>query len=115
MTEPSTVNGKTRITIRLDTDVLDWFRDEVEAAGGGSYQTMINRALREYMHNREQFSENMLRRVIREELAGLRSAPVTFKSKTTVCCCLQPSINGRYSFDQQLTLGNEMDGKRGII
>ena len=28
--------GKTRITIRLDNDVLDWFRDQVEAAGGGN-------------------------------------------------------------------------------
>ena len=34
--------GKTRITIRLDNDVLDWFRDQVEAAGGGNYQTLIN-------------------------------------------------------------------------
>ena len=84
MTEPSNVNSKTRITIRIDTDVLDWFREEVETAGGGSYQTLINRALREYIHNREQFSETMLRRVIREELSALRSAPVTFKSNTTV-------------------------------
>jgi uncharacterized protein (DUF4415 family) len=29
--------GKTRITIRIDTDVLDWFRDQVTAAGGGNY------------------------------------------------------------------------------
>lgn len=40
--------GKTRITIRLDKEVLDWFRSQVEAAGGGNYQTLINRALREY-------------------------------------------------------------------
>jgi metal-responsive CopG/Arc/MetJ family transcriptional regulator len=38
--------GKTRITIRLDKDVLDWFRSQVEAAGGGNYQTLINSALR---------------------------------------------------------------------
>ena len=84
MTETLIVNGKTRITIRIDTDVLDWFRHEVETAGGGSYQTLLNRALREYIHNREQFNESMLRRVIREELAALRSAPVTFKSNTSV-------------------------------
>ncbi len=34
--------GKTRITIRIDDDILDWFRGEVEAAGGGNYQTLIN-------------------------------------------------------------------------
>jgi len=30
--------GKTRITIRLDDDVLDWFRQQVHSAGGGNYQ-----------------------------------------------------------------------------
>lgn len=34
--------GKTRITIRIDDDVLDWFRAQVDAAGGGSYQALIN-------------------------------------------------------------------------
>jgi len=38
--------GKERITIRLDTDILDYFRDLVERAGGGNYQTLINNALR---------------------------------------------------------------------
>jgi len=37
--------GKTRITIRLDNDVLDWFRQQVHLAGGGNYQTLINNAL----------------------------------------------------------------------
>lgn len=41
--------GKTRITIRIDDDVLAWFRAQVERAGGGSYQTLINRALRAYV------------------------------------------------------------------
>ena len=39
-------SGKTRITIRLDDDVLAWFRDQVHAAGGGNYQTLINLALK---------------------------------------------------------------------
>ena len=39
--------GKTRITIRLDTELLDWFREEVNRAGGGNYQTLINDVLRE--------------------------------------------------------------------
>ena len=41
--------GKSRITIRLDADVLDWFRKQVDDAGGGSYQNLINRALRAYV------------------------------------------------------------------
>lgn len=60
--------GKTRITIRLDADVLDWFRQQVEDAGGGNYQSLINSALREYMASHREPLEPMLRRVIREEL-----------------------------------------------
>ena len=61
--------GKTRITIRIDDEVLDWFRDQVNAAGGGNYQTMINNVLREYIESRGVVSlEKTLRRVIREEL-----------------------------------------------
>jgi len=60
--------GKTRITIRLDTDVLDWFRDQVNRAGGGNYQTMINAALREYVEKQTEPLEKILRRVVREEL-----------------------------------------------
>ena len=61
--------GKTRITIRLDDDVLDWFRGQANAAGGGNYQTLINNALREYVHQREEPLEEILRRVVREELS----------------------------------------------
>jgi uncharacterized protein (DUF4415 family) len=60
--------GKTRITIRLDTDVLNWFRHQVHEAGGGNYQTLINEALREYIRYRDEMLESVLRRVIREEL-----------------------------------------------
>lgn len=60
--------GKTRITIRLDNDVLDWFRDQAEAAGGGNYQTMINAALREYITRNVEPLEDTVRRVVREEL-----------------------------------------------
>jgi uncharacterized protein (DUF4415 family) len=62
--------GKVRITIRLDEDVLDWFRAQVNAAGGGNYQTLINDALREIMQQRKEPLEDTLRRVIREELQG---------------------------------------------
>jgi uncharacterized protein (DUF4415 family) len=60
--------GKTRITIRLDDDVLRWFKDQVHAAGGGNYQTLINAALREHVKKEHEPLEATLRRVIREEL-----------------------------------------------
>lgn len=60
--------GKTRITIRIDDDVLEWFRGQVDAAGGGNYQTLINQALREYLNGQQQPLEELLRRVVREEL-----------------------------------------------
>ena len=61
--------GKERITIRLDTDILDHFRDAVDRAGGGNYQTLINNALREYIESgKKPTLEETLRRVIREEL-----------------------------------------------
>jgi uncharacterized protein (DUF4415 family) len=60
--------GKTRITIRLDDDILAWFRSQVEAMGGGNYQTMINNALREYVEHRKEPLEDTLRRILREEL-----------------------------------------------
>jgi uncharacterized protein (DUF4415 family) len=60
--------GKTRITIRIDDDILDWFRSQVEAAGGGNYQTLINNALREHITHQQEPIEVILRRVVREEL-----------------------------------------------
>jgi len=62
--------GKTRITIRIDDDVLDWFRKQVHEAGDGNYQTMINRALREYMEGQVEPFEETLRRVLKEVLPG---------------------------------------------
>ncbi len=59
--------GKTRVTIRLDQDVLDWFRDEVDRAGGGNDQRLINLALRDFVSRKREPRENTRRRVIREE------------------------------------------------
>jgi uncharacterized protein (DUF4415 family) len=61
--------GKTRITIRLDDEIIDWFRQQAEQAGGGNYQTAINQALRE--HIERQSLEALLRRVVREELRNV--------------------------------------------
>ena len=69
--------GKTRITIRLDDDVIAWFREQVHLAGGGNYQTLINYALREYIKEQKEPLEEIVRRVVREELeqvAELRMA-----------------------------------------
>ncbi len=60
--------GKKRITIRLDDDVLDWFKSQVNEAGGGNYQSLINAALREHMRRSTEPLEETLRRVLREEL-----------------------------------------------
>ncbi|MEO1672344.1 MAG: BrnA antitoxin family protein [Cyanobacteria bacterium J06631_2] len=60
--------GKSRITIRLDDDVLAWFRHEVHEQGGGNYQTLINDALRQHIQQKREPLEETLRRVLREEL-----------------------------------------------
>jgi uncharacterized protein (DUF4415 family) len=60
--------GKTRITIRLDDDVIAWFKNIVEKSGGGNYQTLINSALKEYISQQNEPLEKVIRRVIREEL-----------------------------------------------
>lgn len=44
--------GKTRITIRLDNDIIEHFQETVDRAGGGNYQTLINNALREHITSR---------------------------------------------------------------
>jgi uncharacterized protein (DUF4415 family) len=45
--------GKTRITIRPDNDIIEWFRAQVHATGGGSYQSLINEALKEYIQSND--------------------------------------------------------------
>jgi uncharacterized protein (DUF4415 family) len=60
--------GKTRITIRIDDEILEWFRQQVHEAGGGNYQTLINEALRQYISQRPESFERVMRRVVREEL-----------------------------------------------
>ena len=64
----SASRGKTRITIRIDDDILAWFRAASHDGGGGSYQTLINAALRDHVDADQGHLERTLRRVIREEL-----------------------------------------------
>ena len=61
--------GKTRITIYIDDEILEEFRNRSDRAGKG-YQTMINEALREYLGKSHlPVDEGTLRRVLREELS----------------------------------------------
>jgi uncharacterized protein (DUF4415 family) len=45
-------SGKTRISIRLDNGAVKYFRDQVDKAGGGHYQTLINAALLEHIRRK---------------------------------------------------------------
>ena len=60
--------NKVRITIRLDGDIIEHFKQQAHAAGGGNYQTHINDALRDYINAHDKSLEDALRKVIREEL-----------------------------------------------
>ena len=42
--------GKTKISIRVDNAVIDYFRSQVERAGTGNYQTLMNNALLAFIH-----------------------------------------------------------------
>ena len=71
--------GKTKISIRLDNTVLDYFRTQVDQAGGGNYQTLINEALVVYIH--QQSVLDAVRQVVREELAPInREGGLTHRS-----------------------------------
>lgn len=59
--------GKTKISIRIDNTVLEYFRNLVDKAGGGNYQTLMNDALLEFVHRRSTL--DAVRQVVREELA----------------------------------------------
>ena len=60
--------NKVRITIRLDGDIIEYFKKQVHDAGGGNYQTLLNEALRNHIQSETGLLEDTLRKVIREEL-----------------------------------------------
>jgi hypothetical protein len=62
--------GKTKISIRLENTVLEYFRDLVGKTGGGNYQTLINDALLERIHRRSTL--DVVQQVVREELSPYR-------------------------------------------
>jgi len=63
--------GKTRITICIDTDILEWFRDEAEREGRG-YQTAINQALRNYIRQDRRPIQDIVREAVRQELSRIK-------------------------------------------
>ena len=68
-----TPRGKTRITIYIDTDILDWFRNEAEREGRG-YQTEINQALRNYVKQDKRPIQDIVREAVRKEIKVLKKA-----------------------------------------
>jgi len=82
--------NQVRLTLCLDSDVINYFKEIVHKSGGGNYQLLINNALHEYIEQQneslEQLLEITVRRVIREELPAV-SSPVrqlsTLESRIT--------------------------------
>ena len=60
--------NKIRISIRLDGDIIEYFKKQVHDAGGGNYQSLMNEALRQHIKSETGSLEETLRKVIREEL-----------------------------------------------
>ena len=65
--------GKTRITIFIDSDILEWFKDEAECEGRG-YQTEINQALRNYIKQDKRPLQDLVREAVRKELKVIKKA-----------------------------------------
>ncbi len=87
--------GKTRITIRLDDEVLRWFRAQVHSAGGGNYQSLINLALREHVKKSTEPLEEILRRILREEFRreSARIAGVRHRTASKKTALRKKSVN----------------------
>ncbi|MGA2410390.1 MAG: BrnA antitoxin family protein [Candidatus Binataceae bacterium] len=67
---------KVRITIRLDREIVDHFRDQVRLAHRGNYQTLINDALRDYLQ-RPGLAQQVgaeVRSILREELGKIKAS-----------------------------------------
>jgi BrnA antitoxin of type II toxin-antitoxin system len=86
--------GKTRITIRVDDEILDWFRQQVHAEGGGNYQTQINLALKDHITRQDNVLADTLRRVLREEIAAYNVKPAA-RAPRGVAISSPPPRRGR--------------------
>jgi len=65
--------GKTRITMWVDSDVLDWFRWRAEREGRG-YQTAMNDALKAFSREDRRPLPEIVRDVVRTELRAALKA-----------------------------------------
>ena len=72
--------GKTKISIRIDNSVVDYFRGQVERAGAGNYQTLINDALVAFIQQRSVIEA--VRQVVREELSAPKARQRQPRSRT---------------------------------
>lgn len=72
--------GKTKISIRIDNSVIAYFRAQVERAGSGNYQTLMNDALVAFIQQRSVIEA--VRQVVREELSGPRAKPRQARART---------------------------------
>jgi len=54
---PALVRQKTRVTINLDADIVKWFKQRVQNAGVKGYHSLMNAALREYIHHQKVHQE----------------------------------------------------------
>jgi uncharacterized protein (DUF4415 family) len=71
--------GKTKISIRIDNAVIEHFRAQVERAGAGNYQTLMNDALLAYIQQKNVI--DAVRLVVREELGSPRAKPRLQKAR----------------------------------
>ncbi|BAU50092.1 hypothetical protein SVA_3556 [Sulfurifustis variabilis] len=69
--------GKERITIRLDKDVLERFREIADKEGRGGYQTLINRVLRQYLAELE--TKDAQKRLLDDEVGSKRAYAIAVK------------------------------------
>ncbi len=57
------------VTFRAEPDIIDWYREKAEERGV-KYQTLLKRALHEYMviHGEGEALEERIRKIVREEI-----------------------------------------------
>ena len=80
--------GKTKISIRVDNAVIEFFRGQVERAGAGNYQTLLNDALLSFIQQRSVI--DAVRLVVREEMSATRAKPRQARAK---CCSVEALSN----------------------
>lgn len=60
--------GKTQVSLYLDNDILNWFRNRENTADSGNSQTIINNALREHLLHHSNLSEKEEKKAVYEVL-----------------------------------------------